>query len=94
MNPLKWILKYRRGGGQDSNFEPYSLVVKLGEGWVDLEPLLFTICWVAKWVNFLLDRTKCAFYLTNIIKNILNILLEHRRKNSYEINILFIKDNI
>jgi hypothetical protein len=43
------------GGGQDNNLEPYYQVVKVGEGWVDLEPVLLTICRVAKWVNILVD---------------------------------------
>ncbi len=36
----------KREGGQDGNHEPYDQVVKMGEGWVDLEPVLLTICWV------------------------------------------------
>jgi hypothetical protein len=32
VNLLKWILKYREGGGQDSNLELYNQVVKVGEG--------------------------------------------------------------
>ncbi len=46
--PLKWILKYQRAGSQDSNLEPYDQVVKVEEGWVDLEPVLLIICRVAK----------------------------------------------
>ena len=30
---------YAGGGAQDSNLEPYNQVVKVGEGWVDLEPV-------------------------------------------------------
>jgi len=40
---IQWILKYRGGGGQDSNLEPYDQVGKVGEEWVDLEPELLTI---------------------------------------------------
>ncbi len=36
------------GGNQDSNLEPYDQVVKVGEGWIDLEPVLLSSCWVAK----------------------------------------------
>jgi hypothetical protein len=32
VNPLKWILKYERGGGQDSILEPYDQAVKVGGG--------------------------------------------------------------
>jgi len=45
-------------GAKIAIFEPYNQVVKVGEGWVDLEPVLFTICWVANWVNILLDSNK------------------------------------
>jgi hypothetical protein len=38
MDLLYWILKYKGGGGQNSNFEPYNQAVKVGEGWVYLEP--------------------------------------------------------
>ncbi len=55
MDLLRLIQKYSWGGGQDSNLKPYDQVVKVGEGWVDLEPVILTICWVAKWVNILLD---------------------------------------
>jgi hypothetical protein len=34
--------------GQDSNLEPYDQVVKVGEGWVALEPMPLSIYWVAK----------------------------------------------
>jgi hypothetical protein len=34
MDPLKWRLKYRGGGDQYSNLDPYDQVVKVGEGWV------------------------------------------------------------
>ncbi len=40
---------------QDSSLEIYSQVVKVGEGWLDLEPVLLSDCWVAKWANILLD---------------------------------------
>jgi hypothetical protein len=43
VNLLKWIVKYRGGGGQDSNLELYNQEVKVGEGWLDLEPLFLTI---------------------------------------------------
>jgi hypothetical protein len=39
---------WRGSVGQDSNLEPYDQVVKVGEGWIDLEPIPFTICQVAK----------------------------------------------
>jgi len=55
MDLLNRILKYKEDRGQDRNLEPYDQVVKVGVGWVDLEPLLLTICWAAKWVNILLD---------------------------------------
>ncbi len=42
------ILKYGRDEGQDSGLEPYDQVVKVGEGWVDLEPVLLAICRVSK----------------------------------------------
>ncbi len=38
----------KREGGQDSNPEPYDQVVKVGERWVDLEPVLLAIYRVAK----------------------------------------------
>ncbi len=60
MDLLNWILKYGGGGGQDSNLEPYDQVVKVAEGWVDLEPGLLAICGVAKSVNILLDKTTAA----------------------------------
>ncbi len=53
---IQWILKYRGDGCQDSNLEPYDQVVKVGEEWVDLEPVLLSVCWVAKWLNKLLDK--------------------------------------
>jgi hypothetical protein len=43
MDLLKWILKYKGGKDQDINIEPYNQVVKVGEGWVDLKPVLLTI---------------------------------------------------
>ncbi len=39
MDSVEWTLKYKMGGSQDSNLEPYNRVVKVGEGWVDLEPV-------------------------------------------------------
>ncbi len=33
MDPLNWILKYKEGGGQDINLEPYDHVIKVGR-WV------------------------------------------------------------
>jgi len=40
-------------------------VVKVGEeGWVDLEPVLLTICWVAKLVDILLDIRLAWKWLT------------------------------
>jgi len=54
-DPFKWILKCQEGGGQDDNLEPYDQVIKEGEGWVGLEPVLLTIFRVAKGLNFLLD---------------------------------------
>ncbi len=35
-------------GGHDINLEPFDQVVKVEEGWVDLEPVQLTICQVAK----------------------------------------------
>jgi len=46
----------KREGGQDSNPKPYDQVVKVGEGWVDLEPMLLAICQDTKRVNILLDN--------------------------------------
>jgi hypothetical protein len=45
---VKWILKYDGGKSQDSSLESYDQVVKVGEGWVDLEPVLLSSRWVAK----------------------------------------------
>jgi len=33
MDPVKWILKYKGGGSQDSYLGPYDQVVKVGVGW-------------------------------------------------------------
>ncbi len=49
------------GGSQDSYLEPYDQVVKVGEGWVDLEPVLLSNCQVAKWANILLDNAECRY---------------------------------
>jgi hypothetical protein len=43
LDPVEWILKYKRGGNQDSNLEPYDQAVKMGEGWIDLESLFIII---------------------------------------------------
>jgi hypothetical protein len=45
------------GGSQDSSLEPYYQVVQVGEGWVDLVPVLLKKGEVAKWANMLLDKT-------------------------------------
>ncbi len=44
-----------KGGSQDSGLELYDQLVKVGEGWLDLEQVLLTNCWVAKRANILLD---------------------------------------
>ncbi len=54
VDPWKWILKYDGGRSQDSGLDPYNQVVKVGVGWVDLEPVLISNYWVAKWSNILL----------------------------------------
>jgi hypothetical protein len=46
VDSFKQILKYGGDGGQD--LESYNQMVKVGEGWVDLEPVFRTICCVAK----------------------------------------------
>jgi hypothetical protein len=69
VDPLNWILKYGGGGGQDSNLEPYNQVVKVGEGWVDLDPGLLTLCRVAKLVNILLDKTTATGFCRKKLKN-------------------------
>ncbi len=35
-----WILTYEEGGGQVSNLEPNDQGVKVGEGWISVEPVL------------------------------------------------------
>jgi len=45
---MKVDRKIRWGESQDSNLEPYDQVVKVREGWVDLEPVLLVDCRVAK----------------------------------------------
>ncbi len=43
------------GEERQVSLEPDDQVVKVGEGWVDLEPVLLSSCQrVAKWVNILL----------------------------------------
>ncbi len=48
----KWCCVVEIGRSVDpkirSGREPYDQVVKVGEGWVDLEPVLLTNCWVVK----------------------------------------------
>ncbi len=55
------------GGSQDRSLEPWDQVVKVGEGWVDLESVLLTDCSVAKWLNNLQDnqKSKSAFRVEN-----------------------------
>ncbi len=48
VDPFHWILKYKKGGGQDSSLEPNVQVVRVGEGWVNSEQVLLTNCSVAK----------------------------------------------
>ncbi len=43
-------------------------MVKVGEGWVDLEPGLLTICRAAKSVNILLDKTTAAVLVAKSLK--------------------------
>jgi hypothetical protein len=45
--------KIRCRRSQDCSFEPYDLVVKVREGWVDLEPVLLVNWRVAKWIILL-----------------------------------------
>ncbi len=51
LDPVEWTLKYKRGGSQDSNLDPYDRVVKVGEGWVDLvnTPLSLQGCQMSKY---------------------------------------------
>ncbi len=46
----KWILKYDGGGSQDNRIEPYDQVVKVREGWVDLEPCQLQGCQMSKYL--------------------------------------------
>jgi len=39
---IRWVRS------QDSSLEPLEQVVKVGEGWVNLESVLIAICWAAK----------------------------------------------
>ncbi len=43
---MKCIPKYPGEGAR--SLEPYDQVVKVGEGWVDLEPAFLSSCWVAR----------------------------------------------
>jgi hypothetical protein len=38
----------RGGGSQDNSLEPSDQVIKVGEGWEDLESELLAGCWVAE----------------------------------------------
>jgi hypothetical protein len=40
LDPVSGTLNVKRGGSQDSNIELYDQVVKVGEGWVELEFVL------------------------------------------------------
>ena len=39
---LEWILRSRKGGSLDVGLELYDQVVKVGEEWIDLEPVLLS----------------------------------------------------
>ncbi len=43
LDPVSGSLNMKRGGSQDSNLELYDQVVKVGEGWVELEFVLLII---------------------------------------------------
>ncbi len=43
LDPVSGTLNMKRGGSQDSNLELYDQVVKVGEGWVELEFVLHII---------------------------------------------------
>jgi hypothetical protein len=43
LDPVSGTLNMKRGGNQDSNLELYGQVVKVGEGWVELELVFLVI---------------------------------------------------